>query len=382
MRSVFAKKVWTSRGWINHARVDIDNGVIVRVVEDASEGKVCVPVLIPGMIELHVHGSLGYNASFGDACENAVWLRRLASHGVTGVLPTLSSSPAQKICRAVAFYDDVRRQPIANAARVFGVHLEGPFLNAEKKGGIDGRYLHAPSVAHFQSLCGAHEEAVKLITVAPELEGSQELIRYLRDRGICVNAGHSNATAEQMREAIACGLDGVTHFFNAARPMTHRDPGFLTAALLNPNVYCEMVSDLVHVAPEVLCLLVRTAGPRRMAVVTDAVTLTGMPDGRYGDRVVVEGSPRLENGTLTGGRYLMDDCARALIGIGLDPWDVFCMTSHTPSRRIGLTNVGDIAQGLDADLVAMDEQYQVLFTMIGGEEVFAASPMTRNTIKQ
>ena len=369
MRSVSAKKVWTANGWLSHAGVLIEDGIITGVTEGVAENDCDVPVLIPGMIEVHVHGSMGYNASTPNKEENAAWLRRLAAHGVTGVVPTLSSSPAEKIRHAVAFYDEVVQHPIENGARVLGVHLEGPFLCPEKKGGINPLYLRAPSIEHYRELTGDHGGAVRLVTLAPELEHAADLISYLKEAGVCVSAGHSNATAEQMRAAVACGLDGVTHFFNAARPITHRDPGFLTAALLDDGVFCEMVSDLVHLAPEILQLLVKVAGPARLVAVTDAVTLTGMPDGHYGDRVVVDGSPRLENGTLTGGRYLMDGCARALIDVGIDPFDVFYMTSHTPAKRLGYSTLGDIAPAHSADLVAMDEDYRVLFTVIGGKTI-------------
>lgn len=367
MERIAAKRLWTSSGWLYNACVYVQNGIIDRIEQNLPEEECTVPLLVPGMIELHVHGSLGYNAASPNEEENTVWLERLATHGVTGVLPTLSSSPPEKIREAIAFYGDMMQAPVPSGAKVLGVHLEGPFLNLKKKGGINGQYILSPSIEHYQRLLGEHANAVKLITVAPELEHAAELIRYCKQNGVCVNAGHSDASAEEMRQAIACGLDGVTHFFNAAKPITHRDPGFLTEALLNESVFCEMVSDLCHLAPEILRLLVKTAGAKRLAVVTDAVPLTGMPDGRYGDRVVIDGSPRLENGTLTGGRYLMDACVRALIEIGISPWDVFCMASNTPARRIGLQDVGDIAPSYRADLVAMDEDYRVLFTLIDGK---------------
>ena len=128
-----------------------------------------------------------------------------------------------------------------------------------------------------------------------------------------------------------------------------------------------MVSDLVHLAPEIIKLMVKCAGASRISIVTDAVTYTGMPDGRYERCVVVDGSPRLENGTLTGGRYLTDGCVKALVGIGLDPYDVIQMATNTPARRLGIENIGDIATSMRADLVAMDENYNILFTVIGGE---------------
>ena len=369
MNSISAKRVWTSGGWLENAKVTISDGKIEKIESGIPESTCDVSVLIPGMIELHAHGSLGYNSAIPSEEENRAWLRRLASHGTTGVLPTLSSNPADVICGAVDFYSKIKKAPIAGGAKVLGVHLEGPFLNPEKRGGINPLYLRLPTVEHFCELVGENRDTVKLITVAPELCGACELIDHLTECGISVNAGHTNATAEEMRRAIGHGLNGVTHFFNAARPITHRDPGLLTAALLDDGVYLEMVSDLVHLAPEIIHLMVKAAGAKRIAAITDAVKLTGLPDGEYdNDCIVKDGSPRKSNGTLTGGRYLMDGCARALIGIGVDPWDVFCMTSYTPAARIGAKGVGDIAIGYSADLVAMDDSYQIIYTVIDGEK--------------
>lgn len=369
MEVIFAKRLWTADGWRTNAAVYTENGRIVQVEYALPDDKPYVPILIPGMIELHAHGAVGYRAAEPNEDKNAHWLRSLAAHGVTTVLPTLSSAPAKQIHRAVAFYDRIRQHPLPDAARVAGVHLEGPFLNPEKKGGIDPRYLTLPSVEHYRILSEGHEEALRLVTLAPELTDADALIRHLTQRGVRVNAGHSNATAAEMRSAITCGLDGVTHFFNAAKPITHRDPGFLTAALLDDTVFCEMISDCIHVAPEALALLFKVAGAHRLCIVTDAVPLTGMPDGIYGDRMVVDGCPRLQNGTLCGGRCLMDGCVRALIGIGLDPWDVVCMASHTPARRIGLTDRGDVAEGLLADLAVLDDDYRILYTVIDGKRI-------------
>ncbi len=365
--SIAAKRVWTANGWLENARVHIRGSVITKIDRDIPADECSAAFLIPGMIELHTHGSLGYDVSAPDSEKNADWLRRLAQHGVTGVLPTTASHAPADLQRAISFYNGIMCRPIESGAKILGVHMEGPFLNKAKKGGMIEEHILAPSVESFRQIVGAYESTVKQITLAPEEDGAIALIRYLKEHGIRVNAGHSNATAEEMRRAIDAGLDGVTHFFNAAHPILHRDPGFLTEALLNDGVFCEAVCDLVHIAPEMIRLLIKCAGAKRMIAVTDSVFETGLPDGVYGDRIVTDGSPRLFDGTLTGGRYLTDDCARALIGIGIDPWNVFCMTSHTPALRLGLTNAGDIAPGYTADLVEMDESYRVLRTVIDGK---------------
>jgi len=368
MNSISAKRVWTSSGWKYNACVHFENGVIDHISQNASAA--CdVPTLVPGMIELHVHGSLGFEVLDAEPDTASDWLKRLAKHGVTGVLPSPASAPLTKMHDTVAFFDNIMDNPIKNSTKVLGLHLEGPFLNIEKKGGMDPECIVPPSIDAYQTIANGHEKAIKLITVAPEMDGALELISYLSDRGVHINAGHTNATAAQMRKAIAKGLDGVTHFFNASRGIHHREPGLLVAALLDPNVYCEAVCDQIHIAPEIIQLLVQAAGPKRVTVITDAVQLTGMPDGIYGPKKVENGSPRLLDGTLIGSRYLMDDCVRGLIEIGIDPWDVFCMTSYTPAKRIGMRRLGDIAPQFAADLVAMDDTYHVVKTIIDGETV-------------
>lgn len=368
MKSILAKRVWTSGGWVENARVHIDGSVISRITQDAT-GEPDVPVLIPGMIDLHIHGCMGYNCATHLEAEKAEqWLHDLAQHGVTGVLPGLSTGPVDRMREGMDFFAHYYENPVAGCARVHGIHLEGPFCNPVKKGGMNEKYMIAPTVENYEAIVGDKGYAVRLLALAPELPGAVDLIRWLVKRNVPVNACHSNATCEEMNTAIEAGLTGVTHFFNAARPIAHRDPGLLVAAMIVPHVFCELVGDQVHVRPEVIRMLVQAMGPRRIALITDCGELTGLPDGRYGDLVVVDGSPRKLDGTLTGSCKLMDRMVRDLIAAGLDPWDVFCMACNTPARRIGLTTHGDIAPRYTADLVAMTDDYQVLFPVIDGEK--------------
>ena len=272
---------------------------------------------------------------------------------------------------AVRLFASLADREEPDGARVLGVHLEGPFINVAKKGGMRAECVLPPSPENWRRITGDCEGAVRLVSLAPEIPGAAEMIRYLSGRGIRVNAGHSDATATEMRAAIAEGLDGVTHFFNAARPIHHREPGLLVEALLHDEVYCEMIADLVHLAPETVRFLVKCAGAGRIAMITDAVPMTGVEDGEYGDIVVTDGSPRKRDGTLTGSRWLHDQDVRGLIfRAGIDPWDVFRMACLTPARRIGLTDAGDIAAGFRADLVCMTEDYRVLSAWVSGRRVW------------
>lgn len=369
MESISAKRVWTSKGWVHNARVYVQDGVIHHISQDAGED--CdVPVLIPGMIDLHVHGFNGFDVNITNHKQAAAWLELEAAHGVTALLATVSSAPMGDIRASVGLFDELTEKPVESGSKVLGVHLEGPFISIKRKGGMNEETICPPSIENYKKMTDGHEKAIKLISLAPEIEGAAELICYLRDRNVCINAGHSDATAAEMQRAVSLGVDGVTHFFNAARPIHHRDPGMLTAALLDKDVYCEMISDMEHLAPEIIHLLIQTAGAHRIAVITDSISFTGMPDGEYGETVVIHGAPKKrKDGTPNGGCCLMDDCVRKLISIGVDPWDVFCMTSYTPARRIRMNRLGDIAPLHMADMVAMDETYHVLFTVVNGRKI-------------
>lgn len=369
MHSISAKRVWTSKGWLENARVILNDGRIERIVKNAEEN--CdVPMLVPGMTELHVHGSLGYSVQNLDDDGTSAWLRRLAKHGVTSVLPSPSTAPIDVMHASVERFARIMENPIKDGAEVLGIHLEGPFVSEIKKGAMDVRHMLAPTIENYQSLVYGCEKAIKLITLAPELPGALELIRYLRRQNVWVNAGHSNATFDEMNLAISQGVNGVTHFFNASRAIHHREPGMLVAAMLSPDVYCELIGDLVHVHAGILRLMMQTIGARRVALITDAVRLTGEPDGRYENIIVTNGSPKKLDGTLSGGCKMMDEIVRGLIAdIGLDPWDVFCAACNTPVRRIGVLGLGDIAPLYKANLVAFDDSYHVMLVVIDGEEV-------------
>ena len=369
MKIISAKRVWTSGGWVENARVHMEGAIIQKVTQDLV-GEADVPVLIPGMIDLHIHGCLGF--SVHDHLEDELaqnWLHSLAQHGVTGVLPGVSTAPVDSMRRSVDFFARYYEQQAPGCARVHGIHLEGPFCNPVKKGGMDEKSMIAPTVENYEAIVGDKGYAIRLLALAPELPGAVDLIRWLVKRNVPVNACHSNATCEEMNAAIEAGLTGVTHFFNAARPIAHRDPGLLIAAMIDPRVFCELVGDQVHVRPEVMKMLVQALGPRRITLITDCGEHTGKPDGRYGDLVVVDGSPRKLDGTLTGSCKLMDRMVRDLIVAGFDPWDIFCMACNTPARRIGLTTHGDIAPLYTADLVALTDDYQVMYTLIDGEKI-------------
>lgn len=368
MKTITAKKVWTEQGWLENVTITVEAGRIQSVAPNASTS--CdYPLLVPGYIEQHVHGAKALSVNDPQRETAEKWLRMEAEHGVAALIPSPSTDKAEIIRDATELYADIMEHPVQGGAAVLGIHFEGPFINVVRKGGMKAEFILPPTIENFLMMAGNHMKAVKLVTLAPEMPGADELIRFLVSHGIKVNAGHSDATAEQMHHAIELGLDGVTHFFNATRPIHHREPGLLVAAAITPSVYCEMIGDLVHLAPDTIRLMVQMIGPERICAITDATPMTGLEDGVYGSLQVVHGSPRLMDGTLAGSRYLMDQVVQSLIGIGLDLHDVFRMVSNTPAKRLSIPDVGNIATGYRALLTALDEKYDVLNTLVDGEWV-------------
>jgi len=369
MTQITAKKVWTNEGWIENACVAIENGRI-QSVQPITAQTYDYPLLVPGYIEQHIHGGHFYCVENPDAEAGAQWLQEEAKHGVAALYPSPSTHAVSIMKRGTEIFSEYMKHRVEKGAAVLGIHLEGPFVNPVRKGGMEEESILPPSIEALQEIAGQYLDQIKLVSLAPEMDGADELLQFLVSHHIKINAGHSDATAEQMKHAIECGVDGITHFFNATRPIHHREPGLLAIGMMNPSVYCEMIGDLVHLSPDTIRFLVQMVGPSRICLITDAIEYTGVEDGIYGDKQVVNGSPRLMDGTLLGSRYLMDKVVQSLIGIGLDPFDVFRMASWTPAQRMGEKDLGNLAPGYRAMITALDEKYNVKNTFIDGKPIF------------
>jgi N-acetylglucosamine-6-phosphate deacetylase len=254
-------------------------------------------------------------------------------------------------------------------SRILGLHLEGPFLNRQRPGAMLPEQMHEPGVAKFRQLFGSAIDLIKQVTLAPELPGAAELIAFLLQKGIAVQAGHTNASLAEAETAFALGVDSICHTFNAARPIHHRDPGILTAALLEKSVYCEAICDLEHLDPAIIRLIYQNKGPDKMIVVSDSTTATGLPDGTYdvgGHPLIVKnGIKRRQSGALSGGSCYLDQSVRNLAACGLPLADAFYMASTTPARRLGLARLGSIRSGNQARLAAYSHDLEPVFTLVG-----------------
>jgi len=379
--------------------VVIDRDRIVEIHErpvDVAAGAGVLPmrgrIVVPGFIDVHVHGVLGRDVLDGALAVGEV-ASRLPRYGVTGFCPTaVACAPAdlQPFLQAVAA---ARAVAAPGAARVLKAHLESNFINPAWSGAQPAHCLRAPGRAR-QAVAGAaafsgddvlrvmdaHRDAVGIVTVAPEIEGGLDLVRLLRGTGHIVSIGHSGATYAEARAAIASGVTHATHLFNRMTPLTHREPGVVGAVLESPDVAAEVICDGYHVHPSVVRLALHAKSPGGVMAVTDGTAVSGLPVGSralLGGRTIVV-TPRaaeLEDGTLAGSATTMDAAFRMLVrdvGVPLEVAARLCAT--TPAERMGLDARGRIAVGALADLAVLGPSLQVEETWIGGVPAWNTGP--------
>ena len=323
------------------------------------------PIILPGFIDLHVHGGGGHDImDGGDATAQVARLH--ACHGTTAIAATTMTAPAADLeaaFRGVAPY--VRGRP-AGGASVLGVHLEGPYINRERLG-AQPDHTRPMAIEELRFLHGI--APIRLITLAPELPANRQAIRALREEGIVVQLGHTQATYEEAEEALGLGASGFTHLFNAMPGLHHRRPGVVGAALAKAE-YAEIIPDLLHVHPGAILAALRAIP--RLYCVTDSTAAAGMADGEYrlGSQTVTKclGGVRLADGTLAGSALTMDEALRNLVdtlGLGLAAASR-CLSTNA-ADHLGLTDRGRLVEGARADAVVLDRDLAVRGVLIEGE---------------
>jgi len=363
MSSTIKGNILTPGGWIHGAiafgeRVDSITGDSLHPSNNSDD------YILPGFIDLHVHGAAGVDIMEG-ANAGATVAQVHARHGTTALLGTTLTAKDPSIVRALQGLAGVIAERPANGARMLGVHLEGPFLNLHRLGAQPPDVVQA-SLALVQRF---HAIApIKVLTMAPEIPGHLELIPQLAAMGIRVQIGHSAGTYDEGVAALKAGVSGFTHLYNGMTGMTHYDPGMVGAALAHAE-YAEIIPDLQHVAKGALRAALR-AIPRLYGV-TDATAATGMPDGEYmlGRHAVQKcmGGVRLPDGTLAGSTLTLDQALRNLVGLGLDLADASKRVSTNAADYLGLEERGRLAPGTYADLVVLDRDLKLKAVYIEGE---------------
>lgn len=374
--------IYTEDEIIEHGHLYIKDGLIHQIIRKDKSLKLAgftsdIPnidaeglSLIPGFIDGHIHGANG--ADVMDATEEAldIMARALPKEGTTSFLATTITQSKENISKALENISKYENKP--GYAEMIGVHLEGPFINKEKKGAQPGKYVLEPTIEQFNKWHQLTGGKIKTITMAPELDPDGKFIQYLFHRGINISAGHTSATFSDMRRAVSQGVRQVTHICNAMTGIHHRDIGVVGAAFMLDVIRAELIADGIHVTPEMLEIIYQNIGSERLLLITDAMRAKCMPQGMYdlgGQNVYIEkGKATLEDGTLAGSILKLIDAARLMLEMKtVTIEDVIKMASENPAKQIGIYDrKGSIAQTKDADLLIVDENLNIKYTICRG----------------
>lgn len=376
-----AQSLCTPTSVIPNPVLTVEDGVITSL---KSRGAASLPAnvkltdfgdctIAPGFVDIHIHGSAGFDVMQVDQSKRSGFERFLAQHGVTTYCPTTIAAPLDTTLAALERLADAIERSEANGAggaKPLGIHLEGPFLSHAKRGVHRAEDLIVPNLRTFEQLWQAARGHVRVLTIAPELEGSPEVITEAARRGVTVSLGHSDANLEFARRGVAAGGRHATHTFNAMRPLDHRDPGILAEVLTNDNLTADVIADGFHVAPSVVDLLIKAKRPEKVVLITDAMSATGMPDGRYRLGLIdveLKAGRCTANGTLAGSALTLDRAvANVMSFAGLDLQQAVQAASLNPAQVVRAKGKGVLEQGAAADFVALTPDGQIRVTVLKG----------------
>jgi N-acetylglucosamine-6-phosphate deacetylase len=382
---ISALRLYTPLEVVERPLIFIAGGVIQQIesrqaAETPATGRVINmedSILVPGFIDMHIHGGSGRDVMEPDSQALPAVEEMLFRHGVTSYFPTTITAPLDLTLSALERLADAIERAAENGmrgrrARPLGIHLEGPFISHKRPGVHPIGDLLAPTLEIFEKLWQASRGHIKVLTIAPELEGAHGVIAEASRRGVCVSLGHSNADTVAAQAGVAAGARHATHTFNAMRPLDHRDPGILGEVLTDPRISAEVIADGVHVDPMVVKLFLRAKGEEGAVLVTDATAATGMPDGKYrlgSVEVEVADGRCMANGKLAGSVLTLDKAVRNVMKFA--NWNLqhaVRLATLNPARAARLeSTAGQIVPGAIADIVALAENGEVRQTIVRGQ---------------
>lgn len=359
---------------IKELNVFFENGKITEVSNRVPTDETVIDAkglyVAPGMIDVHTHGRNGSDtmyATFKDL--NNISVSELKT-GVTSFLPTTMTMPAEDIKKAIAAgYDNKDK---VEGAKILGMHLEGPFFSVKYKGAQPEECMIAPTVENYLSFAGEHSDFVKKISLAPEIEGAVDLIKYLREQNVVVSMGHTDATYEEAVKAIEAGATSGTHTYNAMTPLKHREPGVVGAVMLHDEVYAELILDGIHVSFPAAKILSKMKGADKLILITDSLEAAMLPDGTYelgNQKVYVkDGQARLKSGNLAGSTANLNQCVRnAYKHLDLPLYEAIGYATKNPADHLGLKDYGRIKEGCVADMILIDDEIDIKRVILNGE---------------
>ena len=333
-------------------------------------------VVVPGFIDEHVHGAAGSDAMDGTMEDLGKIANALASEGTTAFLATTMTQSPENITKALKAVKAYRELSPESGAEILGVHLEGPFISKDFVGAQPIEYVAKPSVEVFKKYQDASGDCVRIVTLAPEVEGSTELIKYLVSQNIVASIGHTNATYADVKKAVEAGATNLTHTYNAMKPLHHREVGTVGSGFLFDELNCECICDGIHVSGPAIQLLHKNKPADKMTLITDAMRAKHMPDGvsELGGQVVIvkNGEARLENGTLAGSVLKMNNAVKNVMKfLNLPLEEVVKLGSQNPAKNLGVFDqMGSIKEGKRADFVILDKDLNVVQTVRNGKVIY------------
>ena len=324
-------------------------------------------IAVPGFLDIHIHGAGGHDVMEGTEDALKAVASTIAAHGTTSFVATTVTASPEAICHSaegVARYFALQHASADVRAEVLGVHFEGPFISPARRGVHPPEFLRLPSAELLARFIAAAKGRAQILTIAPELLGAMPCIDAARQAGMVVAIGHTDATYEQARAAIARGAHHAVHVYNAMRPFSHRDSGVIGAVLTTPEVTAELIADGVHVDETAMRLLLQAKGAGGVILVSDGISATGMPDGKYMlgtfEVTVSGGVCRNAEGKLAGSTLTLDRALRNIVNLGTPLADALRMLTLNPATLLGLEyKKGSLRCGADADLLLLDDSLQV-----------------------
>ena len=351
------------------ADVCVENGVF----SDSADGETvdCTGLMmIPGLVDVHTHGAIGYEAKDTSLEALEALSNFEAEHGVTAFLPTTATESTEDLKNAALNIAEAKK--VVKGAKIGGIHMEGPYFSMKYKGAQNPEYIRNPSAKEFFEINEASGNIVKLISIAPESDGAEEFVKAVKDK-VKIAAGHTDADYETMVKAIEWGVTQLTHSFNAMRGLHHRNPGALGAAI-DSDIFCELISDGMHVHPAMVRLFYKAVGRERLVLISDSVRSAYLPDGEYdscGLKVLVKnGKATLEDGTIAGSSSTLFDCLKQAVSFGIPLEDAVRATTYNPAKAVGIeSEYGTIKKGRAADFLLVDESLNLKVVYIDGKRI-------------
>ena len=371
--------VYVAGEGVKKCTVEFDEKIL-SICDNSTAEEIVLPegaIVLPGFVDQHIHGAGGSDGMDGTIADYETIAKTVAAEGTTSFVITTMTQSVENITKAMEAVKEYQSAE-HDGARVVGVHLEGPFIAPAHKGAQPLEYVAKPDVEVFKAYNEACGNAIKIVTLAPEMEGSDELIAYLTANNIVSSIGHTGAKCADIEKAIAAGASNVTHTYNAQTALHHREIGTVGSAMLFDELNCELIADTIHVSVPAMKLLIKNKPADKVSLITDAMRAKGIPDGisELGGQVVYvkNGEARLADGTLAGSVLRMNRAVQNVVTkVGVPFTKAVDFATINPARMLGIDNeTGSIAVGKRADFTVINENYDVLYTISGGKVIYKA----------